>query len=653
MTSTITQDRPPVAAEEPAPVLLSDVDDTNGLAGRRLRGIFGEFAAAGLVAAVVSVLVQFVLSRIHVPVPSWAPQSLIGLVSAFAVLAALWLAVRSRFTWAGRATVWAGLSLLVSSVLALMVDGTKLYLNGSTGDNLFRVEYLTRLTDSPAFNDFAYPNMPGYYPRGWFWIAGRLAALLHVPGWEMYKPAAIASMAIGTVLCYVAWCLVLRPGKSLLVTLAVATVAVNTWAANEPYAWVFGALIPPLAAVAWHYLADRERTAWRPAVLLGVFIGLLGLFYTLLLGFFVFTTVITGVVMAVLAIRRGEARWPAFRTQLLRLIWVGLAALPLLLLQWLPYELTALGASVKQSGALRFLPQTGSIYPIFNYPTSFAGVLALIGLVWGLLRLRNNVVARALILIVACGYAWYAMSFLLTVLHLTLLPFKVQLVMDQTLRCLGVLGIIDGARLLWKLVARQWRAYAVLAVTVLSAIGMVGELQVGNSNLSELTNDAYSGYYPTGVNALGQHDKTQDGYWNPQLHDTIARLTGKPEDQITVLSTYQDFLAYYPYWNFQTTVLEYANPIADFDSRRAAIEQWARLKTPEELLTALNTSKFGAPTVFVFRTASDGLHMRVTRNVFPAAADNAAYDVVFPAKLFNSPAFTTTKVGPFTIVARR
>jgi galactan 5-O-arabinofuranosyltransferase len=655
--STITEEIPRVS-EPAAPALLSELDTPDTLVRRGFGRVLGELAAAAVVAVVVSLGVQFVVSRWHVPMPSYAPQSLISLLCAVAVLAALWLAVRSRFGVLGKLISWAGLSALCSGVLSFMLVGTRFYLAGIAGDNLFRTEYLTRFTDSAAFNDFAYQGLPGYYPRGWFWVAGRLAALAHIQGWEIYKPYAIASMALGTVLTYVAWCLVLRPAAALLVSLAVSTVALTTFAANEPYAWVFGALIPPLAAVGWHYLTDRAaRPGWQPAVLLGVFVGLLGLFYTLLLGFFVLTLVATGLVAVLLAVRGGERWQPAVRRALTRLVAIGLVSVPLLALQWVPYLATSLGATGKQSGAMNYLPQSGALFPVFNYPTGFAGALCLIGLVWGLLRLRDNVVARALMLVTGCGYAWYALSFASTVAHLTLLPFKIDLVMDETLRCAGVLGVIDGVRLLWRWLSRRartqaWRGYAVLVVAVLAVVGMVGELQSGNGSLSELVNDAYSGYYPDGATALGQHDPKQDGAYNQQLHDTIARLTGQPEHDLVVLSTYQDFVAYYPYWNFQTTVLEYANPLAEFDQRNAEIQSWARADSPAALLTDLRTSRFGAPTVFVLRTKPDGLHLTLSRNVFPAAADNVGYDVVFPARLFDSTAFTSSTVGPFTVVVR-
>jgi galactan 5-O-arabinofuranosyltransferase len=338
---------------------------------------------------------------------------------------------------------------------------------------------------------------------------------------------------------------------------------------------------------------------------------------------------------------------------LLQLIGIGLVASPLLLLQWLPYLATAVHTSVTQSGALRYLPSSGAQIPIFYSPTDFAGTLCLIGLVWGLSRLwgnRSSAVARGLILVTGAGYLWYGLSFLGTLAHLTLLPFKVELVMEETLRCAGVFGLIEGVRWLLRRVDRQRRVAVVSTVSVLSLLGTVGELQ--SAQLSELTNQAYSGYYPDGYNALGQRDITQNGAWNPQLHDTIAQLTGKHEQELVVLSTYQDFLAYWPYWNFQTTKLQYANPLADYDLRRATIESWAKLPSLSAFSSALADSQFRTPNVFVFTRQSDGLHLQVSRNVFPAAEDNHFYDVVLPGSLFESPVFATQDVGPFTVVIR-
>ena len=662
----LIEDQPVTAGAERAPALLSGLTAPADPRERGFGRILGELAAATLVAAVTSLIVQWAVSRLQVPMPSFAPQALASFAVVLLVAGAFWLALRARFTMACRIAGWAGLSALTSAVLSLMLIGTKFYLAGVAGDQLFRIEYVTRLANSAGSGDFAYPDMPGYYPRGWFWLAGRAAAVLHLQGWEIYKPFAILTMAVGTVLAYVAWCLVVPPAQALLAAIAVSTVGVGTWAANEPYAWVFGAMIPPMAVLACQYLAGQEKSAparrlgrWAPMLLLGILLGLLALFYTLLFGFLVVILVLAGVAAVVASRRAGVPLWTSVRPVLLRLIGIGLVAMPLVLLQWVPYLGALVHTPVTQSGALRFLPSSGAQFPSFVYPASFAGILCLIGLVWGLVRMwgnrdnRDNTVARALVLVTGAGYLWYALSFLGTLANLTLLPFKVELVMDETLRCAGVFGVLEGARWLWRRAERQLRVAAVSAVSVLTLLGMIGELQGAPGALSELTKDAYSSYYPNGTTALGQHDTSQNGAWNQQLHDTITQLTGKPEQDLTVLSTYQDFLAYYPYWNFQTTKLEYANPLADYDLRRAAIESWAKLTSPAALTSALAGSQFRAPNVFVFKRHNDGLHLELSRNLFPAAADNQFYDMVFPALLFDSPSFVSRDAGPFTVVVRR
>lgn len=120
-----------------------------------------------------------------------------------------------------------------------------------------------------------------------------------------------------------------------------------------------------------------------------------------------------------------------------------------------------------------------------------------------------------------------------------------------------------------------------------------------------------------------------------------------------MLSTYLDFLSFWPYWNFQTGVIEYANPLADFNSRREAIENWAKSDSADALLARIRSSALCAPNVFVFSRHPDGFHMVVTRNIYPIYPQIDSWDVVFPAKLFDSPAFTRRDVGPFSVVVRR
>ncbi|MFZ1177589.1 MAG: arabinofuranosyltransferase, partial [Mycobacterium sp.] len=87
--------------------------------------------------------------------------------------------------------------------LGMPLGATKLYLFGISVDQQFRTEYLTRLTDSPALHDMTYIGLPPFYPPGWFWIGGRVAALTGTPAWEAFKPWAITSITVAVALALV------------------------------------------------------------------------------------------------------------------------------------------------------------------------------------------------------------------------------------------------------------------------------------------------------------------------------------------------------------------------------------------------------------------------------------------------------------------
>ena len=321
-------------------------------------------------------------------------------------------------------------------------------------------------------------------------------------------------------------------------------------------------------------------------------------------------------------------------------------------MHWGPYLIASLGRP-KQSAASAILPEFGAQFPVPIGLSDFVGLLSLAGLVWLVVRVRDGVVARALALVLAAGYLWYGVSMLGIPFMVTLLPYKIELVMDEVLRCAGVLAALDGARWLARRATARWRRTALTSVLVVGLLGTVGVLQSAADALPPLPGQAFSDYYPNGNPALGARDPKQSGAWNQQLHDTIGALTGKPEHDLVVLSDYQDFLSFWPYWNFETSIIEYANPLADFYNRRAAIQNWARASSPAQLAQELKNYANGAPDVFVFTRAADGLHLTVTRNVFRAYPQIESTTVVFPARLFDSPDFVSRNVGPFTVVVRR
>ena len=177
-------------------------------------------ASAGqMVAAVVVAIAVAVPSLIAIAGVQWPafPSSnqlhaltTVGQVGCLAGLVAVgWLWRRNRERRHYRILAQLGGLVFVSAftvvTLGMPLGATKLYLFGISVDQQFRTEYLTRLADSPALRDMTYLGLPPFYPPGWFWIGGRVAALTGAPAWEIYKPWAITSITIAVAVALVLW----------------------------------------------------------------------------------------------------------------------------------------------------------------------------------------------------------------------------------------------------------------------------------------------------------------------------------------------------------------------------------------------------------------------------------------------------------------
>src|SRR5690625_4563346 len=169
----------------------------------------GEMVLAAGVAAAVAVVALIAISRVQWPAYPSSNQlhalTTVGQVGCLAGLLGagwLWRNGRQALAWLAGVVFASAFSVVT---LAMPLGATTLYLFGISVDQQFRTEYLTRLTDSPALADMTYRGLPAFYQPGWFWLGGRAAALTGMPGWEMYKPWAITSMAVAMALALVLW----------------------------------------------------------------------------------------------------------------------------------------------------------------------------------------------------------------------------------------------------------------------------------------------------------------------------------------------------------------------------------------------------------------------------------------------------------------
>ena len=117
-----------------------------------------------------------------------------------------------------------------------------------------------------------------------------------------------------------------------------------------------------------------------------------------------------------------------------------------------------------------------------------------------------------------------------------------------------------------------------------------------------------------------------------------------------MLTADYSFLSYYPYYGFQGLTSHYANPLAQFDKRAAAIESWATLTDADQFIDALDKLPWKPPTVFLMRRGADDTYtLRLASDVYPNQPNVRRYHVALDEALFDDPRFDVSTVGPFVL----
>jgi len=615
----------------------------------------GQMVGAAVVAVIVAVVSLVAISGVQWPAFPSSNQlhalTTVGQVGCLAGLVAVgwvWRDGRERHRYRILAQLGGVVFVSAFSVvtLGMPLGATKLYLFGISVDQQFRTEYLTRLADSPALHDMTYLGLPPFYPPGWFWIGGRVAALTGMPAWEVLKPWAITSITVAVAVALVLWWRMIRFEYALIVTTATAAVTL-AYSSPEPYAAMITVLLPPMLVLTWSGLRAGERGGGRAAVVgAGIFLGFAATWYTLLFGFSAFTVGLMGLLLAGSRWRRGGFK--AALDPLRRLAVIAAIAAAIGATTWLPFLLRAAGNPVSNTGsAQHYLPADGAelTFPMLQF--SLLGAVCMVGTLWLVVRARTSVRAGALAIGVLAVYVWSLLSMLTTLARTTLLSYRLQPTLTVLLVAAGAFGFLEVVAAL----APRGRA----VVPAAGAIGLTAVIAFSQDIPDVLRPDLTIAYTDTdGHGQRGDRRPPSSEKFYSAIDATILKVTGKPRDQIVVLTADYSFLSYYPYWGFQGLTSHYANPLAQFDLRAAQIEKWSNLKTPDEFIHALDTSPWPPPTVFLMRRgANSNYTLRLAQDVYPNQPNVRRYTVDFRAALFADPRFVVESIGPFVLAIRK
>jgi galactan 5-O-arabinofuranosyltransferase len=633
----------------------------------------GHMVIAVAIAAAVSVISLTAIGRVQWPAFPSSNQlhalTTVGQVGCIlGLLCAGWVWRRGRRQMVARLLALVFASAFSVVTLGMPLGATKLYLFGISVDQQFRTEYLTRLTDSSSLHDMTYTGLPAFYPPGWFWVGGRIAALTGTPAWETFKPWAITSITIAIAVAMVLWWRLIRFEYAVMVTAATAAVTL-AYSSPEPYSAMITVLLPPVLILTWSGLrggtppqagGTPRSGGWAAVIGAGIFLGVAATCYTLLLAYSAFTVLLMALALA--ASRRHDGLKAAL-DPLRRLAVIGVITAAIASTTWLPFLLRAAHDPVSNTGsAYHYLPADGAelTFPMLKF--TLLGALCLLGTLWLVVRARSSVRAGGLAAGVLAVYVWSLLSMLATLARTTLLSFRLQPTLTVLLTAAGVFGFVEVTQ---ALAARgRDHAWGRAVLPVAASMGLAAAIAFSQDIPDVLRPDLTIAYTDTdGHGQRGDRRPPSSEKFYPEIDAAITRATGKPRDQTVVMTADYSFLSYYPYFGFQGLTSHYANPLAQFDKRAAAIKSWSKLKAADPFIHSLDTLPWAPPTVFLMRhggsagASASGMGstytLRLAEDVYPNQPNVRRYTVELNASMFADPRFTVTTIGPFVLAVRK
>ncbi len=585
------------------------------------------------------------------PQPS-AVRVVVSVVTGLAVAALTWAFV-SRAGRARRTTsdplVLALAGVVLSGTGTAVLHGTRWGTDGLYSDAGFRTQTVTRFADTAGLADYAYRDLPAYYPPLVPWLQGRAADLLGVPGWTVMKPTQLLVCLLLPLVSWLLWRRVL-PGRRAAWVAAV--VAVATALPLKPDEW----LVLTLAVPWWLEVCRGVRAPGRRtlgAVGQGLVLGGLLLTHTY---FFAPLAIATAVGMAVDLVRRRPVH-PRVGPGLV----TGLVAVVVAAPSWAgPAWLRLQGAS-SDSLQLRWSPR-GFDRPPLPWPTDPRGVLEAVGVIWILWALRRRSrLAGGLLVALVSAYVFMVGGQLLQPAGVTVLPEKSDELIEALLAAAGVLGLADVVQR-----RRGWARPVVagVAVVVVASLGVVATTQSLWRGAVQQAMAAQHMRYPDGSFPAGGMTPpslrwhpwgVEPGASGASVAEVAAaweRLTGRPPgaDDV-VVSARADLSATVPVHLFVSWKSIYSHPQGRFEDRLAVLEEVSRCTTPACAHGLLADNDVEAVDGLVLNRDRRGLFVSVTVDTFPEAWERRT--IRFDDTLFAEPWFATERLSRVEVVTLR
>ena len=572
------------------------------------------------------------------------------LVGALCVWWVIGASPRPRWrSWLTTAVCYISPALLTLTSIGLPLSASRLWLDGVQVDQVFRTQFLTRATEASSYADMNYEGLPTFYPLGWFWMGGRLANLLNMPGWEVYQPWSLISLAVSGCILVPLW---QRLSGSLPVAAAIAltTTAVTlAIGAEEPYSAVIAMGVPAVAVLCSHAF---HSSSWFSTAGIAIYLGVSACFYTLYTG----AVALTIVSLIALVTCMAERTW----TPLIHLATIAAGSLAIAAIAWAPYLRAVLHATAPlESTAQHYLPEEGTQIPAPFLSLSVIGILSLIGLIYLVLRIDEPDIKSMGTAIVGT-YLWILASMVMTLAGSTLLGFRLELIVAVLFATAGILALADvrlmGLPTLYpaRFTETTSRRITLVFAIIMGLGGIYYAQQIPATNVTALDH-AY-----TDTDGYGERaDRyTSDSSANYAKIREFIDSQGYDATDTVVLTDEKLFMAYNPYYGFNAFTSNYANPLGEFSTRNLQIEEWASKsweQTPEEFAQSLESAPWRGPDVLIFRgdmeEPGDGYKTHLAEDIYPNQPNVRYRAVFFNPEVFEK-GWEVKQIGPFVVAAR-
>jgi galactan 5-O-arabinofuranosyltransferase len=461
------------------------------------------------------------------------------------------------------------IGLCLAGIVLLGLKNTSYGLNGIGGDQGLQTAQVTAFASFPGAVDFAYKDLPPFYPPAYFLLLGKAAGLLGIEPYRMLKFGLIAVAFVLPVLVHFFWAW-LRP-RTLALAPIVSTVLYQDW--YKPYEWLALVLFIPW----WLHFVDgvggeknKRSFAW---LVVGSLIGAV-LFSTYYYWFFIgaIALAVRYLVRNTVAGDQVDKTWKVWRQRFLMLGGAAFLSFP----YWWPLVFSMASAGSWNSLQNRYFMEEFNVLHLPFLEFSLLGFVSLAGLAYLLSSFQRNRLSFGLLVLVFAAYVWQLLGYVAFLADIPLLTFKARELVVYVLGLSAMLGVIDWLPVVWKSAARRRLHGPILAGALVVAVLFFGQALVAGFAEHPLLPPAREAAYPSKM-----------------LEDYKAIVGDGPKGRVLLADGAAAGLSIYlPVHQYLSWAAVFSHPAGQYYERVEFLQLLSKVESPGWFAAALMNNRY-------------------------------------------------------------